>query len=205
LLPSTYLDLSEAEIAHRLAAAHPEDAAPEHQELAHLLPGAPRPAAVIIPFLCQDQRWQVLFTRRNNDLPEHSGQVAFPGGRSEPGDASSVQTALREMQEEIGINPADVRILGTLRRVITITNYEVTPVIGVIPWPYPLRLQTSEVSRAFTIPLEWLADPAHHEERRRGLPHPLPAVNVIYFQPYDGEVLWGASARFMLSLLELLK
>jgi 8-oxo-dGTP pyrophosphatase MutT (NUDIX family) len=130
--------------------------------------------------------------------------VAFPGGRADPGDPDPETTALREAQEEIGLDPADVRILGRMYDFLTITNYLVTPVIGVLPWPYPLRLAAVEVTRAFTIPLAWLADPANRQEMQRDLPPPLPPIPVIYFQPFDGEILWGASAAFTVSLLDIL-
>jgi 8-oxo-dGTP pyrophosphatase MutT (NUDIX family) len=194
--------LTEAEIARRLAKVKgktfPTHYPPEY------LSGAPRPAAVLIPFLQKDNSWHVLFTRRNDSLPEHSGQVAFPGGRAEPGDASPESTALREAQEEIGLNPGDVRILGQLYDFLTITNYRVTPVVGVIPWPYTFQLEVEEVSRVFTIPLDWLADPVNREEKSRALPPPFPPISVIYFHPYEGEVLWGASATFTVSLLDIL-
>lgn len=184
----------------------PNSDTPDYDILEHagLLPGTPRPAAVLMPLLKQDNAWHLLLTRRNSNLQEHSGQVAFPGGRMDPEDANLEQTALREAYEEIGLHPKDVRILGQLRELLTITNYRVTPIVGVIPWPYPLRLQSEEVSRAFTIPLDWLADPANRETHEHQLPAPFDAVSVIYFQPYDGEVLWGASARFTLTLLQTL-
>jgi 8-oxo-dGTP pyrophosphatase MutT (NUDIX family) len=200
--------LSEAEISRRLARAmlhSGADAQLEFPALPHFVSGAPRPAAVLVPLLCTESGWQILFTRRNADLPEHSGQVSFPGGRADPGDLSAEQTALRETEEEIGIRPADVRILGRLRDYLTITNYRVTPVVGAIPWPYPLTLAHQEVSRAFTIPLDWLADPGNYQARQRQLPEPHGQAQVIYFQPYDGEVLWGASARITLSLIQALK
>jgi 8-oxo-dGTP pyrophosphatase MutT (NUDIX family) len=164
----------------------------------------PRPAAVLIPLLRENSTWHILFTRRNDDLPEHSGQVAFPGGRADPGDTSSEYTALREAFEEIGLQPKDVHVLGQLRKYLTITNYLVTPVVGVIPWPYPLQLETCEVSRVFTIPLVWLMDPSNHEERPRQLSETGLPVNVIYFKHYDGELLWGASARLILALIRVL-
>jgi 8-oxo-dGTP pyrophosphatase MutT (NUDIX family) len=198
------IELGKDEITRRLALATPELQPPEYEEIARIAAGTPRPAAVLIPFLWFEDGWHILFTRRNNDLAEHSGQVAFPGGRADPQDSTPEETALREAQEEIGLKPGDVQVLGRLRSSITITNYLVTPVVGLVPWPYPFRLQTSEVSRAFTIPLNWLADPNNHEERRSALPPPLPEVQVIYFAPYDGEVLWGASARITLTLLETL-
>lgn len=203
----TLSDWSEADIALRLAQALDRaggTAHPEFAELTEFLPGPPRLAAVLIPFLRKVDGWHVLFTRRNADLPEHSGQVAFPGGRADPEDAFPEGTALREAHEEIGLDPAEVRILGRLRDFLTITNYRVTPVVGVMPWPYRLHLASQEVSRAFTIPLAWLANPANHEVRRRALPPPYAPVPVIYFHPYDGEVLWGASARFTLALIEIL-
>lgn len=203
------IDLNEAEIARRLAQNSPRQPDPPEARLLEQFLNtqnqAPRPAAVLIPFLRLEDTWHLLFTRRHSDLPEHSGQVAFPGGRSDPEDTSPEYTALRESQEEIGIAPTDVRLLGQLRPSRTITNYWVTPVVGVIPWPYPLRLETKEVSRAFTIPLDWLADPENHEIRQRVMPAPNPTVPVIYFRHYDGELLWGISARFTLTLLEVLE
>lgn len=166
--------------------------------------GTPRQAAVLIPFLQREDGWHLLFTRRNPGLAEHSGQVAFPGGRMDPQDRTLEQTALREAHEEIGLDPADVRPLGRLRQFMTITNYLVTPVVGVMPWPYPLRPSPEEVSRAFTIPLAWLADRTNCEKRIRTLPAPFDRIPVIYYKPYDGEVLWGASAYITLNLLEAL-
>jgi 8-oxo-dGTP pyrophosphatase MutT (NUDIX family) len=201
-------ELSETEISARLQRAYQKaDPRPDFSESPYpseLLPDSPRPAAVLIPLLRVAGEWQILFTRRNSTLAEHSGQVAFPGGRSEPGDLSPEATALREAHEEIGLAPEDVRVLGRLNDFITITNYAVTPVVSAIPWPYKLTIQREEVSRVFTISLAWLSDPLHHEVRRRPIPSLGSHVDVIYFQPYDGELLWGASARFTLTLLNIL-
>jgi 8-oxo-dGTP pyrophosphatase MutT (NUDIX family) len=199
--------LTEAEIMRRLAAAYQPGTEPESPGIPPDLlfnPGPSRPAAVLIPMLRQNGGWHLLYTRRNSDLPEHSGQVAFPGGRSDPDDANPEDTALREAQEEIGLSPRDVRLLGRMHDFLTVTNYLVTPVIGVIPWPYPLILADHEVSRAFTISLDWLADPANQEIYERLLPEPHTPVPVIYYHEYDGEVLWGASARFTVRLIEVL-
>lgn len=199
--------LTEEEIALRLAALQVNASDPPYPEFpfpSDLLPGAARQAAVLIPLLRKENAWHILFTRRNADLPEHSGQVAFPGGRSDPDDTTPEATALREAWEEVGLKPGDVRILGRINDFLTITNYHVTPVIGVMPWPYPLRLAVDEVSRAFTIPLDWLANPANYEVRQRSLPDPYPPVSVIYYRPYEGETLWGASARFTITLLRAL-
>jgi 8-oxo-dGTP pyrophosphatase MutT (NUDIX family) len=201
------LELSEAEIARRLSQAlsqAPPEPYLEFAALPQFLVGPPKPAAVLIPLLSNGRGWQVLFTRRHSDLPEHSGQVAFPGGRTDPEDTSPEHTALREAYEEIGLRPQDVRILGRLQDYLTVTNYRVTPVVGVIPWPYEFHPAAAEVSRVFTIPLAWLARPENREERLRPLPPPFAATRVVYFQPYDGEVLWGASARMTLNLIRVL-
>ena len=202
------IDLSEVEISQRLEdALHKtgETAASEYPDLPELLGSPSIPAAVLIPLFMKENHWHLLFIRRTADQYEHSNQVAFPGGRTDPQDASPEQTALREAREEIGLQPDAVQVLGRLRASLTITHYCVTPVIGVIPWPYPFRLASQEVSRIFIIPLDWLEDPHNHEIRERALPLPFTKVPVIYFHPYDGEVLWGASARFTLALLDVLK
>jgi 8-oxo-dGTP pyrophosphatase MutT (NUDIX family) len=165
----------------------------------------PRPAAVLIPFLPKDDGWHLLFIRRTV-VPQdpHSGQVAFPGGRCIPEDTDATQAALREAWEEVGIQPADVRIVGQVRQMVTITNYCVTPVVGVIPWPYTLTPQVEEVARIFTIPLTWLANPANHSIQMRGLQILGRDVPVIFFKRYEGELLWGASAQMTVWLLEAL-
>jgi 8-oxo-dGTP pyrophosphatase MutT (NUDIX family) len=167
--------------------------------------GHPRNAAVLVPLLREGHIWHLLFTRRTSSLPEHSGQVAFPGGRADPDDTSPEETALREAQEEIKLAPSDVHLLGRLREIRTISNYCVKPVVGRIPWPYKFQIAQEEVSRVFTIPLEWLADPSNHEIKYRELPPPYPPIPVIYFKLFDGELLWGISAEITLNFLESLQ
>lgn len=194
-------------ISRRLAEALPEQMAPPYPEfplLSEYLHGDPKPAAVLIPLLTLQDKWHVLLTRRNPDLPEHSDQVAFPGGRSDPEDQDPIATALRETYEEIGIAPQDVIILGRLHDFITITNYRVTPIVGQIPWPYQLNPKMEEVSRVFTIPIDWLADQNNSEERIHTLPEVNLPLPVVYYREYDGEVLWGASARFMKTLMDII-
>jgi len=201
--------LSEEVIQLRLSEGLQSDLEDEFDISARFPPGffleAPRPAAVLIPLIRDHHSWLILYTKRTNSLPEHSGQVAFPGGRVDLEDISPEATALREAQEEIGLDPADVRVLGNLKGLLTVTNYLVTPVIGVIRWPFTVRLASAEVSRIFTIPLEWLADPNNHEIRQRPLPHPHPPVPVLYYCPYDGETLWGVSAHITINLLKVLR
>ncbi|MGD9093833.1 MAG: CoA pyrophosphatase, partial [Anaerolineales bacterium] len=170
-----------------------------------LLQSPARPAAVLIPLLNMDNLWHILYIlRTKNKYDPHSGQVAFPGGAADEGDVDAIETALREAEEEIGIIPQDVKILGSLSPYYTITNYLVTPVVAHIPWPYELKLAPQEVSRAFTIPLEWLANSTNFDIKTRQIQGTYAPLNVIYYKPYDGEVLWGASARFTIGLLETL-
>ena len=163
-----------------------------------------RPAAVLVSLVRHDARWHLLFTRRTENVETHRGQVSFPGGRVEAEDADAVAAALREAEEEIGIRPSDVRVLGQMDSLLTVTQYLITPIVGVIPWPYPLRPDPVEVAGVFLIPLEWLADPAHLETRTRQLLAGGPDVPVYSYAPYEGNVLWGASARITLDLLNLL-
>ncbi len=166
----------------------------------------PQPAAVLIPFIETPTGWDILFIRRTeHENDRHGGQVAYPGGRMDVEDTGVEETALREAREEIGVESRDVKILGRLSPILTITNYLVTPVIGTIPWPYKLQLAEEEVSRAFTIPLAWLEKPENLEWRHRTLPAPYGTLDVIYFKEYDGELLWGASGRITVNLLKALR
>jgi 8-oxo-dGTP pyrophosphatase MutT (NUDIX family) len=172
---------------------------------AELLNGDPRPAAVLLPLLKFDEQWHILFIRRTVvDGDFHSGQVALPGGTRDPDDADNVAAAIRETNEELGIEAKEIQVLGTLNDFITISNYQVTPVIAAVNWPLPLTLAADEVARAFTIPLGWLADEANHEIKHRHLPNGLGSTSVIYFNHYDGEQLWGATARFIFEFLKIL-
>ncbi len=161
-------------------------------------------AAVLIPFVQIHQQWHLVFIRRATHVSDiHSGQVAFAGGKFEQHDNDLLATALREAREEIGLLPEDVTVLGKLNYHHSISRFRITPVVASVPWPYPLTLDQLEVARVFTIPLNWLANPAHYQikqhqhEKNKAFP-------VVYFDKYDGETLWGATARMTLSLISLL-
>lgn len=201
-------NLTESEICDRLASIDHKkemDRSYNPRFPAELFTGYPQSASVLVPMLKNEGQWEILFTRRTSSLPEHSGQVAFPGGRADPEDENSEETALREAEEEINLSPKDVLILGRLRELRTITNYCVQPIVGKIPWPYVFKLAKEEVSRVFTIPLEWLADPGNRRIQYRELPDPHSPIPVIYFNKYEGELLWGVSAEITLNFLETLQ
>ena len=119
-------------------------------------------------------------------------------------DACREDTALRETYEEIGIEPGQIEILGKLWEMPTITGFSVTPVVGLIQWPTPLNVSPAEVSRVFIVPLGWLADPANHEEVELTLPDGR-REKVIYFQPFEGEKIWGATARIAVNFLRVIE
>ncbi len=161
-------------------------------------PGQPlRPAAVLIGLVDRPQGPQLLFTRRSEHLNDHAGQISFPGGRVEPGDASAIEAALREAQEEVGLDPRQVQILGTLPTYKTISGYEVTPVVGWIDGGATLQADPLEVEEFFEVPLEFLMNGANHQRRvviqgehRR----------TVYAMEYVGcrrYFIWGATAAML--------
>jgi len=157
-------------------------------------------AAVLVPLLNFQDEWHLLFTRRTDRVESHKGQVSFPGGASDEGETTPEQTALREADEEIGMKPQDVTVLGRLTRMVTVSSFRVSPIVGVIPWPYAFKVAGGEVARIFTIPLLWLANRNNYWEffvrdSERSL---------IAYHPYDGELLWGATARMTVSFLTMI-
>ena len=160
-----------------------------------------RQAAVLVPLFRVAGTWKLLFTRRAQNLVDHSGQVAFPGGQLAESDLILENAAKREAYEEIGLRPEDTRILGRLKEIHTITNYLVNPVVGIIPWPYEFVLSQNEVSRIFSIPLTWLANPKHFYISVKDIPSDNTKIRTIIYQPYDNETLWGVSAKIVQDLL----
>ncbi len=127
--------------------------------------GAVRPAAVLVPLVPRADGLCVLLTMRTAHLSAHAGQIAFPGGRTEPDDGSPVATALRETEEEIGLPRAKVEVLGTMPAYTTGTGFEVTPVVGLVDPDHVLAPDPFEVAEAFEVPLGFLMDPANHQRR----------------------------------------
>ncbi|MCJ7824161.1 MAG: CoA pyrophosphatase, partial [Anaerolineales bacterium] len=126
-----------------------------------------RPAAVLIPIYLHQDQWHLVYTRRTDQVEQHRGQVSFPGGLIEDQDASARETALREAEEEIGIKREAVRILGPLDTLLTVTQFEIHPFVGLIPWPCSFKPNPDEVAHIFSVPLQWLSDPGNVEKRFR--------------------------------------
>jgi 8-oxo-dGTP pyrophosphatase MutT (NUDIX family) len=168
------------------------------------VPGGQRIAAVLASLYLRDGRPHLLFTQRAATLNAHRGEISFPGGSHDPADETLAQTALREAEEEIGLLPKRVALLGTLEPVVTVvSNFTIIPFVGLLPnGPGPLRPNPYEVDEIIEAPLADLADPAifHSEEWvRLGEPH------TVYFFQYGSHRIWGATARMLVSFLGLLE
>ena len=160
-----------------------------------------RAAAVLVPLLPADDGLHVVFTRRAASLPHHQGQIAFPGGTRAPRDRDAEATALREAYEEVGLQPHDVRILGRLDDIETVASrFRITPIVGVVPHPYPWRPCPREVDSVFTVPLAPLAAPG--VEREEVWDFDGRAVPTRHF-PVAGQVIWGATYRITRNLLDV--
>jgi 8-oxo-dGTP pyrophosphatase MutT (NUDIX family) len=160
----------------------------------------PRAAAVLLPLAWDGDEWNILYTRRTDIVEHHKGQVSFPGGATDPQDSGPEETALREAEEEIGLRRSDVHILGRLGEMLTVTNFFITPFVGVIPWPYAFTVHTVEVERVFTVPLAWLANRENWQEFVRQET----GLSVITYFPYDGELVWGITARITVEFIRAL-
>ncbi len=160
-------------------------------------------AAVLLPLYWGADGWELFFTKRTETVQYHKGQVSFPGGVSERGDVDAAYTALRETHEEIGISPADVKVLGSMGAMFTSTGYLITPVVGRIHFPGPFNQSPAEVERVFSIPLSWLSDSRHWDERDYTR-NDSNVERVVFFHEYDGEVVWGITGRIVVNFLTVL-
>lgn len=154
------------------------------------------PAAVLVPVV-ERPRPTVILTLRHGGMRNHAGQVSFPGGRIDPGDDGPVAASLREAEEEIGLPPAMVEVIGIADRYRTITGFEVTPVVGIVPPGLELRPHPGEVAATFETPLDFLLDPANHVIRTaefRG------RERRYYEIMWEDRRIWGATAAMIVNL-----
>ena len=157
--------------------------------------GAPTPAAVLIPLVNRPGGLQVLLTQRSADLPDHPGQISFPGGRVDPADASFAAAALREANEEVGLPAPNVTVLGHLSEYETVTGYRVTPVVGWVEPPLELTPDPVEVADIFEVPLSFVLDPANQQQHFRMLGT---TRRDFWAIPYGERYIWGATAAMLL-------
>ena len=159
-----------------------------------------REAAVLAPIIQQDDRYEILFTKRSEHLGNHPGQMSFPGGGREPEDTDLRATALREANEEIGLDPTAAEIVGAVDDIETVTRYIVRPYVGYIP-DRPYTPDEYEVAEIVCLGVEDLIDSANYESEHRD--HPEYGPIRIHFFHVDGYTVWGATAKMLVQLLEL--
>lgn len=162
---------------------------------------AKTPAAVLIALVERAQGLQLILTQRAAHLKAHAGQISFPGGRMEDNDANAAAAALREAQEEIGLAPEKVEVLGGLRNYDTVTGFRVYPIVGWIAEPTSYVIDPSEVDEVFEVPLDFIIDNANHrqEYRMRGN-----EKRYFFAIPFEQRYIWGATAGMLVGFARLL-
>jgi len=165
------------------------------------LPGVVlREAAVLVPLFMRGEL-QILFTKRPESLRMHGGQISFPGGARDESDPTPLHTALRETEEELGIPRHQVNVLGMLDEIPTITQFRVAPFVGVIPPQFSYLANPDEIEEVIEVPLSHLLDPAFQRSEKREV---FGREREIYFYDYGQHVIWGATARILRDLLQVI-
>jgi 8-oxo-dGTP pyrophosphatase MutT (NUDIX family) len=160
------------------------------------------PAAVLVPLVEREHGWTVLLTQRAATLKDHAGQISFPGGRIDPEDADAWRAALREAHEEIGLTESFVEFAGYLPDHWVGTGFRVTPAVAFVNPSFELRIATAEVHDVFEVPLEFILDTANHKSREMRLGD---LTVEVYDIPYDGRIIWGATAGMLLTFRRMLQ
>jgi 8-oxo-dGTP pyrophosphatase MutT (NUDIX family) len=160
-----------------------------------------RTAGVLVPLIERDSGLQVLFTERRHDLPEHPGQISFPGGRSEQADTDLTQTALREAHEEVGLHPTMVEIAGYLPAQAVITGYAVVPVVGLVAGSFEPVAEQAEVASIFEVPLEFLLDEnnGRRDDRERD-----GVLLETWEYCWENHRIWGATGHMVRQFVKLI-
>ncbi len=158
-------------------------------------------SAVLVPLLWHEEQTQLVLLQRTQEVERHKGQVSFPGGVQDPADRDAAATALREAEEEVGLSPQSVEVLGLLDDTFTSTGFHITPVVAEVRGPVNLTPNPGEVERVLLVPLQFFRSREHHRSER----HLYQGREVeLHFFDYSGTVIWGATARIILSLLAVL-
>ena len=188
-----------------LEAVIPDDITAERGDHAlnlDMMPVLPlTPAAVLVPLIERPDGLTVLFTQRTSHLAHHAGQVSFPGGHIEPEDGGPAETALRDTEEEVGLDRSHVRIVGRLDTYVTRTGFAVTPVVGMVAPPFTLRPDPHEVAEIFEVPLDFLLDPSNHERCSAEFEG---RTRFFWAMPYGRHFIWGATAGMVINLCDIL-
>ncbi len=161
-------------------------------------------ASVLVPLVQRAGGLTMLLTQRTAHLTDHGGQISFPGGRAETYDSSAIATALRETEEEIGLDRRHVDVIGCLPDYITGTGYCVTPVVALIAPPFALTPDANEVAEIFEVPLHFLMDGRHHQRLSFDLPEG-GGRRSFYAMPYERYFIWGATAGMLRNLFHFLR
>jgi len=154
-------------------------------------------ASVLIPILTFKKDLEILLTKRSNSLKNHPGQIAFPGGKKDQIDSSPIETALRETQEEVGLNPKNVEIIASLPSHKTATGFVIKPYLGLINQPFSETLRQGEVDEIFTVPYEYILNEKNFSIQTRKWNGSQRSYYVVPYGPY---YIWGATARILLNL-----
>jgi 8-oxo-dGTP pyrophosphatase MutT (NUDIX family) len=193
-------DMDRNELIQRLSGEHSLDDLMtaddlERQKLAASEPDL-TPAAVLLLVINHPGQRTVVFTQRTAHLADHAGQISFPGGRQEAADESAEHTALREAEEEVGIDPARIEILGALPEYHTSTGFKVTPVVGWAEPPIAFRPDPHEVAEVFEVPLRFLLDPGNHRYESAFFKG---RQRHYWAMPYEQRFIWGATAGMLVT------
>jgi 8-oxo-dGTP pyrophosphatase MutT (NUDIX family) len=158
-------------------------------------------AAVLVPLFQKEGDCHLLFTKRSQEVKYHKGEISFPGGMVDEEDKELINTALREADEEIGLKERDVQIIGVLDDIVTITEFIVTPIVGLFPHPYTFKVSEAEIAELIEVPLASLLDEDCFSEREifRG-----GQKEVVYAYQYGKHIIWGATARILNQFLDLI-
>ena len=158
-------------------------------------------AAVLVPLFQKDGNCHLLFTKRSEQVKYHKGEISFPGGVVDEEDRELIHTALREAHEEIGLKESDVQIIGVLDDIVTITEFIVTPIVGLFPYPYPFKISEGEIAELIEVPLASLLKEDCLSEREifRGGQR-----EIVFAYQYGEHVIWGATARILKQFLDLI-
>lgn len=182
----------------RLLGVDPE----RNRRLENHFPPNPVAAAVLVPLIDRAEGLTVLLTERASQLARHSGQISFPGGRLEPTDPDIASAALREAQEEIGLDPARVKVFGYLPDHLVISGFRVTPVLSLVTPPIVLEPNPAEVAGVFEVPVSHVFDRRNHKARLRRVGDEEILLHDI---PWEGQNIWGATAGMLLTLVRMVE